>query len=499
MSSADTDSHDGQEAVESQDKQKLSLEVKVDSPGACQRHVTVTVSREDVDRYLANAFDELRPKAEVPGFRPGRAPRKLVETRFKEQVSNQVKSSLVMDSLGQVSEEQSFSAISEPDFDFDAVSLPDDGPFTFEFDIEVRPEFDVPAWEGLELQRPVREYSSEDVEQHLGRLLKRYGRLVPRDSDGAELGDVLNVDIRVEHDGKTVAEAEDIRVQLSPALSFRDAMVPDFGSLMQGVVHGDARQTRTTISDAADNEALQGQEVVVNFQVREVRRIELPKLTTAFLDTIGGFEDEDDLREAVRGELERQVAYARNRRLREQITTALVRDANWELPPSLVRRQAKRELERAVLELQASGFSNEVIQAHANQIRQNSLRATEASLKEHFIFERIAEDQQIEAEPDDYDREIELIAEQQEESPRRVRARLEKRGQMDALRNQVIERKVVDLICSKAQFTDVPLEDKDDDVHAVDLALAGGHDTSQIPEAKHGGEAEDLRPPVERG
>jgi trigger factor len=139
-----------------------------------------------------------------------------------------------------------------------------------------------------------------------------------------------------------------------------------------------------------------------------------------------------------------------------------------------------------------------MIQAHANQIRQNSLRMTEASLKEHFIFERIAEDQQIEAEPEDYDHEIQLIAQQADESPRRVRARLEKRGQMDALRNQVIERKVVDLICSKAEFTDVPLEDKDEDVHAVDLALAGGHDTSQIPEAKHGGEAEEMRPPVDR-
>jgi len=81
---------------------------------------------------------------------------------------------------------------------------------------------------------------------------------------------------------------------------------------------------------------------------------------------------------------------------------------------------------------------------------------------------------------------------------RRVRARLEKRGQMDALRNQVVERKVIDLICSKAHFTDTPLEEKPDDTCALDLALAGGHDTSEIPEAKHGGEAEELREPIDR-
>jgi len=91
-----------------------------------------------------------------------------------------------------------------------------------------------------------------------------------------------------------------------------------------------------------------------------------------------------------------------------------------------------------------------------------------------------------------------LIAEQTGDSARRVRSRLEKRGQMDALRNQIIERKVIELICSQAHFTDVPLPKTADDTCAVDLALAGGHDASEIPEAKHGGEAEELREPIDR-
>merc|ERR1712000_244630 len=79
-----------------QEKPKLALEVKVDEPSACQRHVTVTVSRDDIERYFKEAFDDLAPKAEVPGFRAGRAPRKLVESKFREQMSDQVKGSLLM-------------------------------------------------------------------------------------------------------------------------------------------------------------------------------------------------------------------------------------------------------------------------------------------------------------------------------------------------------------------------------------------------------------------
>jgi len=122
-----------------EEKARLALEVKIDKPSACERHVTVTVAQEDVSRYLKEAFSELMPKAELPGFRPGRAPRKLVESRFKEHVADQVKGKILMDSLSQLSDDHQFTAISEPDFKMESVQLPDDGPMVFEFDIEVRP------------------------------------------------------------------------------------------------------------------------------------------------------------------------------------------------------------------------------------------------------------------------------------------------------------------------------------------------------------------------
>src|SRR3954454_9423142 len=166
-----------EEGQEETEKQRLSLEVKIDSPSACERHVTVTVAKDDVSRYVTDAFSELMPKAELPGFRPGRAPRKLVESRFKESIADQVKGKILMDSLSQLSDDHQFTAISEPDFDMNSVQLPDDGPMVFEFDIEVRPEFDLPRWKGLTLERPAHEYSDEEVRERLNQLLARYGQL----------------------------------------------------------------------------------------------------------------------------------------------------------------------------------------------------------------------------------------------------------------------------------------------------------------------------------
>ena len=121
------------EAAEGVEYEPLNLEVEITEPSACERHVTVTIAREDIDRYLDEACTEMMSTAAVPGFRVGRAPRKLVESRFKDEIAEHIKGTLLMDSLSQISEEHSFTAISEPELNLDAVEVPDDGPMTFEF------------------------------------------------------------------------------------------------------------------------------------------------------------------------------------------------------------------------------------------------------------------------------------------------------------------------------------------------------------------------------
>ena len=154
MTTTDVDDRKG-EAEEGQDeKQRLALEVKIDKPSACERHVTVTVAREDIDAVSQGCVQRADAQGRAAWLPSRPRPRKLVESRFKEHVADQVKGKILMDSLSQMSDDHQFTAISEPDFDMDSVQLPDDGPMVFEFDIEVRPEFDMPRWKGLTLERP---------------------------------------------------------------------------------------------------------------------------------------------------------------------------------------------------------------------------------------------------------------------------------------------------------------------------------------------------------
>ncbi len=471
----------------------LDLDVQVESPGACQRHVTVTVKRADIQRYYDEAFSEMMESAAVPGFRAGRAPRKLVEARYRKEVTEQVKGSLLMDSMSQISEDQDFAAISEPELDVDAIEVPDEGDMTFEFDLEVRPEFDLPNWKGLKIERPSADITDEEIDRELNSILSDYGRRVPT-SDPAGEGDYVTADITVNDDGKAIHELPEQSICIRPTLSFRDGRIEKFDKLMKGVKAGETRDAKMTLSDDAANEELAGKDVEVALKVLDVKRFELPEMTEDLLEEVGNFESEGDLRDAIRNSIERQVQYEEQQRVRQQITDLLTEAAEWELPPELLERQSKRELERAVLEMRRSGFSQTDINAYANDLRQNSREKTSQALREHFILERIAEEEDIEASDDDYDQEIALIAMQSGDTPRRVRAQIEKQNLMDALRNQIIERKVIDLVREHAKFKDVKRKPEDRDVvEAVDASAAGGEE-SQIPVAEHGEEQELAKP-----
>jgi trigger factor len=470
------------------EQQSMELDVAVEKRGACERHVTVTVSREDIDRYYDNEFTELVEKAEVPGFRPGHTPRKLIETRFRKDVGDKVKGNLLMDAIGQATDDEDLSVISEPDLDVDAVELPEDGPMTFEFDVEVRPEFDVPQWKGLSIDKPVRDFSADDVDSQLKKVLARFGRLTPKDG-AAKPADYITVNLSFSEGGVTLSKADEEVIRIRPTLSFRDGKITGFDKLMKGVKAGETREGKATLSDDAPNVALRGKEVTAAFEVLEVKELELPELTPEFLESLGGVESEADLRDMIKDNLERQLEYQQHQQAREQVTAALTEAADWDLPPELLKRQSQRELQRAVLELQRSGFSEEEIQAHANELRQHNAESTARALKEHFILERIAEDEDIDADEADYNQEIALIAAQSRESVRRVRARLEKGGMMDSLHNQIIERKVIDRILDQAVFKETPYELEEGETEAIDQA-AGGHD-EDIPEAKPEGHEEE--------
>lgn len=463
-------------------KQPLNLQLDIQKKSACERHVKVSIPRGDIDQYYKKQFDDLAPKAEVPGFRIGKAPRQFVENKFRKQVADQVKGALIMDSLAQISEGDHFSAISEPDLAYDKIDIPETGPMTFEFNIEVRPEFDLPKWKGISLEKLERNVTDEELNLRLAYLRNRSAALIPVE-EAAKAEDTVVCKITARLDGKVVTEAEEVRMAVLPTAIFEDARLEGFDKLMVGAKAGDKREAKVAISEFAGNPEIQGKTVDAEFEVLEVKRYE--SLSDEQVQERYGVSSIGEIKDLIKDSIAKQQEYEQGQAIRQQISQMLTESATWELPPDLLRRQFRRELHRALMELQSSGYSPEEIHLRENSLRQDILRRTETLLKEHFILERIAEEEKVEDSPEDYELEIARIAASSQESPRRVRAKLERQGQMDVLRNMIIERKVLELIENNAVIKAAPKKGIEKVTEsAVEFAFGGGVG-EEIPEAKY--------------
>src|SRR6478752_4306202 len=149
---------------EAKPKHKLDLDVQISDVGPCKKHLKIAIAHAEIERQFDESLGTMKREAAVPGFRPGRAPRQLVQKRFRKQVADQVKSTLLMASLEQIDEDYDLNPITQPQLDVEAIELPDDGPMMFEMDLEVRPDFPVPAYKALAVKRPVKAIGDAEVD-----------------------------------------------------------------------------------------------------------------------------------------------------------------------------------------------------------------------------------------------------------------------------------------------------------------------------------------------
>lgn len=451
---------------------KLTLDVDISNVGPCRKHIRVKIPQADIDHFRDEALSEVSETAAVPGFRPGRVPAKLVEKRFKKEIGDQVRQRVLLASLEQVAEEHSLDPINEPNFDVETLVLPDAGDFEYEFDVEVRPEFELPNYTGLTIKRPTRDISDPDVDAYLQRFLAQYGTLSDK-AGPAAAGDTVNVDIEFLLNGELLRRMSDLSLQVKPKLRFPDGELSDFGALIEGATAGTVKETQLTISSEAESIEKRGETVQVRITVNSVHIVELPELNKEFLSRLD-LEDEEELRVQVRSMLQRQLQFEQRQSTRQQVLEKITESATWDLPEELVRKQVENALRREILEMQQAGYTTQEIRTREASLRQKSITTTRQALKEHFVLDKIATKEGIECTPPDIESEILMMALQRGENPRRVRARLQKSGMIDNLEAQIRERKAVDVILKSAVYEDVPAPSAQaDDVESVAQAICG--------------------------
>lgn len=458
---------------------RMDLKVEIKSVGPCRKHVSVTVPETDIVIIREVCVADLADKAQVPGFRVGRVPRQLLVKKFRDEIAAQIKQKVLLASLEQMSEENRIDPINEPRIDVESLEIPEAGDFHYEFEVEVRPEFELPDYSAFTIRRPSGDISDAEFQAYREQFLAGYARRETVEEPAAA-GDFVLCSLQATYKGDVLREADEMAIQLRPVLNFQDAVVEGFDKLMAGVSAGEQRETKVTISMQSPVIEMRGEEVSLTFTVDEVQRQVLPTLDKDFLEKLN-VPSVEELDAELRSSLERQIEFQQRQATRQQVLEKIGESADWDLPESLVRQQTENALRRELLEMSQAGFTRDQILARENEIRRNAIDTTRQALKEHFVLDRLATEQKIECDPADIDRELLLMSFQSGEPVRRIRARLTKSGMIENLEAQLRERKAVDFILSKAKFEDVKREPmaRNDSV-GIRLAICGNMSASLI-------------------
>jgi len=474
-------------------KRKLDIAVDITDAGPCKKHLTISIARSEIERQYEESLEHLRKEAAVPGFRPGRAPRQLIVKRFRKQVSDQVKSTLLKSSLEQIDTDYHLDPITQPQLDVAAIELPEDGPMRFEMDVEVRPQFELPRYKGFQIKRPVKAITERDIDAQVKSQLERHGQIVPKLEGAAELGDYLTADLTfVRPDGRVLSEVKEVQFRLQPELRLQDGHIPNVGAVLTGVKPGETRQVEAKMGTAVTDPSLRGATLAVQVQVHDLKQVRLPEITQAFLNSIE-FDSVESLREAVHDALKRRIQAQQRQAMRRQILDVLLKETPLELPADLVSREEASTVRRLVLELRQEGRSENEIRAREAEIRANAHETTLRSLQEFLLLAKIADTEGIKVEDADFALEMEAIADRTGETTRRVRARIEKEKMSDFLATQILERKVIDRILELSDIEDLVLapDEPEEAVETLDHAAAAAMADEPPPAEGSGEESEN--------
>ncbi len=439
--------------TEEQQDDKLECSVNIEDSGPWKKKVIVEISREEIDKEFDSQYKELRISADIPGFRKGRAPRRLIEKRYGEDVNSQTKLRLLAKAFEQIEEEQDFEILGEPDIDPDKIEMPDDGNFTFEYEMEIKPEFKLPTLDGIKVEKEVVEVTDERVAETIDQLRKRQGKM--GDVDKAVADDHVLSNVVMTVDGVDEPEKFDEHPLWVSPMAIGGVRIEDMADVLKGVKVGDKKKCTAEVADTHAKEEYHGKKAEFEIEVLEVKRLILPEMDEAFLNGLG-VADEAELKKMIQEGLESQMDQDSKRKMQEQVYKYLDENIVFDLPEGVAARHNQRMLSRRFSELIQQGVAQEQIAQNIEQLRESTNEQAARDLKMSFIMEEIAGELNIEVSEYEVNSAIAQYAATYQRRPERMKEELVAQGQLESIQNSIRDEKAIGRIMEMAEVVDAP-------------------------------------------
>jgi len=438
----------------------MKTELKHLSP--TRKQIDVEIQPEVVRAAYDRISDRYAQAANVPGFRPGHAPRAVVRTRFKDQIRTELLRELLPDAVQKAVEQHQLEPLGEPQLNLENTEGLDQlgqKPISFNVEVEVLPEIQLGEYKNLQAARRTRPVKDEDVERVIESLRENSATLEPVEDRGAQIGDTITANFHGTFPNQPAAEpinVEDVDVALGG-----EGVVQEITENLIGARPDDEKAFSVNYPENFSAKGLAGKQVDYRIKVSAVRTKEVPELDDDWAQSLG---DEIDslgsLREKVRADLEAQAKNEAEGRLRTDLLRQLVEAHQFELPERLVADQTEHRYESVVRDMIGHGIDPRNPQLNWDKARDSLKEQASFDLRSSLLLERLAEKEKIEASAEEINDEINAIADASRQSPEQVRAVLTKQGGETSIASRLRNRKALDALVANARVTDEDWKDE---------------------------------------
>jgi len=406
--------------------------------------LTVTVPAADVDSAIARAYKEVAKKVKIPGFRPGKAPRSVIDTHVgRETVLGEAQETVLDESYPAAVEAEGLKVIARPEVG-DLDELLEGADFTYEVTVEIKPELTLSSYEGISVTVPPAEASEREVEAQIEHTRERFATLEPVEDRGIADGDFALISFTGTLDGE---EYEGNVVEKYLYEVGRGLMPTDFDRGLEGLKAGDTTHVEFEVPAGTDNEEFVGKIAAFDITVHEVKQKVLPDLDDEFAANVGGFDTFDEYKADVKAKLDEAKATGRARMLERAVRAALAERLEGEVPAAMVQARRSSVLGDFIAGLEARGMTFEQYVAATGYEGEKVLKDVEEQsatmVREELALEALFRALGMEVTEDDITGEIERFAEAAEVDVAELRARWDEKSAIEMLTEGIMHRKAI--------------------------------------------------------
>ena len=443
------------------------MEVTITDLSPCKKQLRIEIDAEAVNAKFDSVAKDFRRHAHLPGFRPGKAPLANVMRSYGDKIGEEAKRTLMSDSYAKALKENGLRPVIMPEVE--ELQFGHGKPFQYLATLEVTPAFELPEYNGLEVEKERRTVTGADIDKALDTLCEQRVSYTDVDRPAGE-DDFIVVNFTGTIDDKPITDLVKVARGLTEQKNYwlnakHNPLIPGIVEALIGSGKDDKKTVTVTIPNDFIYEELVGKEARYEIEIVQVKEKSLPELDDKFAKGFGA-ESMDKLREGVENDLKNELEYSQKKSVRNQCVDKLLDAVNCDLPETIVNEATRGGVHNIVQQNHQRGVGKEVIDENKDRIYANAKADAEVRVKANYILSKIAEKEGIKVTDQELSRQVAAMATQQKVKPQKLAQQLKDNGTIYQVQEEIMNAKVIDLLEEKAKVTEIDPKPEEEHTHS---------------------------------